>query len=146
MRIDVLLEKRARWRRLVDVDLIHVDVVIVQETPGILAGRSGRLRIEGGLRHATYFIRTSDPGRSHPAPCTPHPAHPAPRAPTKPCASVKIVVWDPSADRQRDLPLDPGGVHPRRAALRVRAPDGVRSQVLVVRHALRLFRRTQDGR
>jgi hypothetical protein len=42
------------------------------------------------------------------------------------------------ADDQRDLPFDPGGVHPRRAAVRVRAPDGLRPPVLLVRHAVRV--------
>jgi hypothetical protein len=49
--VDVLLEERPIRRRLVDVDLFDVDSLRVQETPGILAGRSGRLGIEGRLGH-----------------------------------------------------------------------------------------------
>jgi hypothetical protein len=49
--LDVLLEERAIGRRLVDVDLLDVDLLLVQETPGVLAGRSGRLGIEDWLGH-----------------------------------------------------------------------------------------------
>ena len=49
------------------------------------------------------------------------------------------------ADHQRDLPFDPGGVDPRRAAMRVRPADRVRPQVHVVRHAVRLHRGAQDA-
>jgi hypothetical protein len=49
----VLLEKRAARRVLVDVDLLDVDVLLVQETPGVLAGRSRGLGIEDGPGHAS---------------------------------------------------------------------------------------------
>ena len=54
--VDVLLEELARWRLLVDVDLIHVDPALVQKTSGVFAGRSGRLRIEGRFRHSHTII------------------------------------------------------------------------------------------
>ena len=49
--VDVLLQERPIRRRFVDVDLFDLDPLLVQETPGILAGRSGRLGIEGRLGH-----------------------------------------------------------------------------------------------
>jgi hypothetical protein len=51
VRIDVPFEKRAIRRRLVDVDLLDVDLLLVQETPGRFAGRSGRLPVERRLGH-----------------------------------------------------------------------------------------------
>jgi hypothetical protein len=42
-RLDVLFQKGARRRIPVDVDLFDVDVMGIQETPGVLAGRSRRL-------------------------------------------------------------------------------------------------------
>jgi len=47
----VLLEKGAIRRSLVDVDLLDVDLLFVQETPGVLAGRSGGFRVEDRFRH-----------------------------------------------------------------------------------------------
>jgi hypothetical protein len=47
----VLLEKRAVWRRLVDVDHLDLDPLLIQETPGILAGGSGGLGVEERLGH-----------------------------------------------------------------------------------------------
>jgi hypothetical protein len=47
----VLFEELARRRRLVDVDLLDVDLLRVQETPGVLARGSGGLRVENGLGH-----------------------------------------------------------------------------------------------
>jgi hypothetical protein len=47
----VLLEERPVRRRPVDVDRLDVDTLLVQETPGILAGRSGRLGVEERLGH-----------------------------------------------------------------------------------------------
>jgi len=49
IRVDVFLEERAVGRVTVDVDLIDVDPVIVQETPGVLARCSGGLGVEDGL-------------------------------------------------------------------------------------------------
>ena len=48
---DVLLEKLARRRLLVDVDLLDVDLLRIQETPGVLARGSGGFRVEEGLGH-----------------------------------------------------------------------------------------------
>jgi len=45
----VLFEERAVGRIAVDVDLIDVDALIVQETPGVLARCSGGLGVEDGL-------------------------------------------------------------------------------------------------
>jgi hypothetical protein len=47
----VALEELPRRRGLVDVDLLDVDVVLVQETPGILAGGSGGFGVENRLGH-----------------------------------------------------------------------------------------------
>jgi hypothetical protein len=47
----VFLQKGPIGRRFVDVDLLDVDPLLVQETPGVLAGRSGGLRVEGRLGH-----------------------------------------------------------------------------------------------
>jgi hypothetical protein len=47
----VLLEKLTIRRGLVDVDLLDVDAMLIQETPGVLAGRSGGFRVEGRLGH-----------------------------------------------------------------------------------------------
>jgi hypothetical protein len=47
----VLLEKGAVGRRLVDVDRLDGDTLLIQETPGILAGGSGRLGVEKRLGH-----------------------------------------------------------------------------------------------
>jgi len=47
----VLLEERAIGRDLIDVDLLDVELLLVQETPGVLAGGSGGFRVEDGLGH-----------------------------------------------------------------------------------------------
>ena len=49
--VDVLLKEGSIRRRFVDVDLLDVDLLLVQETPGVLAGRSGGLGVEGRLGH-----------------------------------------------------------------------------------------------
>src|SRR4029079_18028515 len=49
--IDVLFEEGAIRRVLVDVDLRDVEPLLVQETPGVLAGGSGRFGIERRLGH-----------------------------------------------------------------------------------------------
>ena len=49
--VDVLFQKSPIRRRFVDVDLLDVDILLVQETPGVLAGRSGGLGVEGRLGH-----------------------------------------------------------------------------------------------
>ena len=49
--VDVFLEELARRGRLVDVDLLDVDLLCVQDTPGVLARGSGGLRVEDGLGH-----------------------------------------------------------------------------------------------
>jgi hypothetical protein len=49
--VDVLLEEVARGRRLVDVELLDLDLVLIQETPGVLARGSGRLCVEDRLGH-----------------------------------------------------------------------------------------------
>jgi hypothetical protein len=49
--VDVLLEKLARRGCLVDVDLLDVDLLRIQETPGVLARGSGGFRVEEGLGH-----------------------------------------------------------------------------------------------
>jgi hypothetical protein len=54
------------------------------------------------------------------------------------------VQWMGSADDQRNLPLDPRGIDPHRAPMRIRSADGVRPQVLMVRYTVRLYRRSQD--
>jgi hypothetical protein len=51
MLIDVLLEELPRGRCLVDVDLLDVNLLLVQDTPGVLARGSGGLRVEKGSRH-----------------------------------------------------------------------------------------------
>src|SRR5258708_1101014 len=51
IRLDVLLEERARRRLLVDVELMNVDPRCVQKTSGILAGRSSGFRVERRFRH-----------------------------------------------------------------------------------------------
>jgi hypothetical protein len=48
----MLLEELARGRRLVDVDLLDVDLLRIQETPGVLARGSGGLRVENRLGHS----------------------------------------------------------------------------------------------
>jgi hypothetical protein len=50
-RVDVLLEKRAIRRRLVDIDLFDRDPLLIQVTPGILTGGSGGFRVEGRFGH-----------------------------------------------------------------------------------------------
>ena len=52
--VDVLLEEFTAGRILVDVDLLDSNVVRVQETPGVPASSSGRLCVEGELRHGRY--------------------------------------------------------------------------------------------
>jgi hypothetical protein len=47
----VPLQKGAIRRRLVDVDLLDRDTLRIQETPGVLAGRSGGLGVENRLGH-----------------------------------------------------------------------------------------------
>jgi len=47
----VFFEKRATWGRLVDIDLLDVDLPLVQETPGVLARRSGGFRVENRFGH-----------------------------------------------------------------------------------------------
>jgi hypothetical protein len=47
----VFLEKRAVRRRPVDVNLFDLDALLVQETPGVLAGGSGGFRVEDRLGH-----------------------------------------------------------------------------------------------
>jgi hypothetical protein len=49
--VDVLLEECPAGGCLVDVDLLDVDAALVQETPGILAGRSRRFCVEDRLCH-----------------------------------------------------------------------------------------------
>jgi len=49
--LDVLFEEGPVRRRLVDVDLLDLQVVLVQETPGVLAGGSGGFGVEGRLGH-----------------------------------------------------------------------------------------------
>ena len=62
--VDVLLEELARRRLLVDVDLVDVDLVLVQKTSGVLAGRSSGLRIEGRFRHGSTIIARSQGGKA----------------------------------------------------------------------------------
>jgi hypothetical protein len=47
----VLLEKLPRRGRFVDIDLLDIDLLCVQETPGVLAGGSGGFRVENRLGH-----------------------------------------------------------------------------------------------
>jgi hypothetical protein len=51
IRRDVLLEKCAVGRVTVDVDLVDVDVVLRQKTPGVPAGGSRRFPVEDRLGH-----------------------------------------------------------------------------------------------
>src|SRR5207247_2023035 len=53
---DVLLEKLARRRFLVDVELADVDACRVQKTSGIFAGGSGGLGVERRFRHPHRII------------------------------------------------------------------------------------------
>ena len=53
---DVLLEERARRRLLVDVDLLQVQIGLGQETPGVPARGSGRLRVEDRTAHERRII------------------------------------------------------------------------------------------
>ena len=59
-RVDVLLEEFARRRILVDVDLLNVDTCLVQKTSGVLAGGSGRLRVESRLGHRRRIIEVAE--------------------------------------------------------------------------------------
>jgi hypothetical protein len=56
IRLDVLLEKLARGRLLVDVDLLNLDAVRIQKTSGVLARGSGGFRVKGRLRHAGRIV------------------------------------------------------------------------------------------
>jgi hypothetical protein len=47
----VPFEKRPIGRGPVDVDLFDLDSMLVQETPGVLARRSGRFRVEARFGH-----------------------------------------------------------------------------------------------
>ena len=51
LRVDMLLEERPRGRSLVDLALFDIRAVLSQVTPGLLAGRSSWLRVEGGFGH-----------------------------------------------------------------------------------------------
>jgi hypothetical protein len=55
----VLLEKRSIRRIPVDVAFFDVDLLLLQKTSGVSAGRSRRLEIEDGFRHD----RIVPPGR-----------------------------------------------------------------------------------
>jgi hypothetical protein len=54
--VDVLLEELARRRLLVDVDLVDVDLLLVQKTSGVFAGRSSGLGVERRLRHVDTIM------------------------------------------------------------------------------------------
>jgi hypothetical protein len=56
-RIDVLLEELARRRVAVDVDLLDIDPLLGQKTSGVLAGGSGRFRVEDRFGHAPLLAR-----------------------------------------------------------------------------------------
>jgi hypothetical protein len=56
IRIDVLLEKLARRRVPVDVDLFDVDALCVQKTSGVLARRSGGLPVKGRFGHGRRIM------------------------------------------------------------------------------------------
>src|ERR1700737_1122574 len=49
--VNMSLEKLARWRRLVDVALLDLYAEFVQISPGIPAGRAGRLPVKRRLDH-----------------------------------------------------------------------------------------------
>ena len=49
--VDMLLQEGPVRRGFVDVDRFDVDTLFIQETPGVLAGRSGGFGVEGRLRH-----------------------------------------------------------------------------------------------
>jgi len=55
--VDVLLQEVPCGRRLVDVDLFDRNLLCVQETPGVLARGSGRLRVEERLGHPAIVAR-----------------------------------------------------------------------------------------
>jgi hypothetical protein len=85
----VLLEKGPIRRVPVDVDLLDVDVLLRQKTPGVTAGRSRGFPVEARLGHpailpsvAVELARTAGPRR--------------------------VQSSEPDAHDQRDLPLDPG--------------------------------------
>jgi hypothetical protein len=52
LRVDVPFEERAIGRIAIDVAFFDVDAELVQITSGIAAGRSSRLPVKRGLRHA----------------------------------------------------------------------------------------------
>jgi hypothetical protein len=49
--IDVLLEKRAVRRILVDVAFLDVNLLLLQKTSGVVAGRSRGFEVEDWLGH-----------------------------------------------------------------------------------------------
>src|SRR5262245_15742987 len=55
--VDVLLEKLAGRRFLVDVDFLHLDPVCVQKTSGVLASGSGGLGVKRELRHRRTIVK-----------------------------------------------------------------------------------------
>jgi hypothetical protein len=52
--VDVLLEERPIGRRLVDVTLFDLYLVLLQKTSGVAASGSGRLPIEDPFSHDDY--------------------------------------------------------------------------------------------
>jgi hypothetical protein len=52
--VDVLLEERPVGRGLVDVAFLDVDLLLLQKTSGVAAGRSRGFEIEHGLGHARH--------------------------------------------------------------------------------------------
>jgi hypothetical protein len=70
--VDVLLEERSVWRSPVDVALVYIDVLLLQITSGVAAGRSRRFPIEDRLRHGFILVQvhTGLGGRSGAPPCS----------------------------------------------------------------------------
>jgi hypothetical protein len=54
--VDVLLEKLARGRLLVDVDFLNVNAMRIQKTSGVLTCGSGGLRVKGRFRHPGRIV------------------------------------------------------------------------------------------
>jgi hypothetical protein len=100
--IDVPLEKRPVGRIPVDVTFFDVDPLLRQKTSGVAAGRSRGFPEEDRLRHRVILGQLPTPNSQGRKPYN-----------------------RSSVDGQRDLSLDTGGVDPGRAAMRVRAPDGL---------------------
>jgi hypothetical protein len=66
--VDVTLQKRPVGRILVDVTFFDVDLLLLQKTSGVAAGRSRRLPVEDRFRHVSILgcFETLRPRSPHP--------------------------------------------------------------------------------